>query len=68
MPVMNGYEATKVIRRFEDERLAAIPILAMTADAFEEDRQRALRCGMDGHLTKPIEMDKLFAALDLMLA
>ena len=40
----------------------------MTADAFEEDRQRALRCGMDGHLTKPIEMDKLFAALDLMLA
>ena len=68
MPVMNGYEATKVIRHFEDERLAAIPILAMTADAFEEDRQRALRCGMDGHLTKPIEMDKLFAALDLMLA
>lgn len=67
MPVMNGYEATRAIRRLDDERLAGIPILAMTADAFEEDRQKALRCGMDGHLTKPIEMEKLFAALDLML-
>lgn len=68
MPVMNGYEATRAIRRLDDERLAGIPILAMTADAFEEDRQKALRCGMDGHLTKPIEMEKLFAALDLMLS
>ncbi|WP_302962077.1 ATP-binding protein [uncultured Adlercreutzia sp.] len=67
MPVMNGYEATRAIRHLDDERLAGIPILAMTADAFEEDRQKALRCGMDGHLTKPIEMEKLFAALDLML-
>ena len=68
MPVMNGYEATRAIRCLDDERLAGIPILAMTADAFEEDRQKALRCGMDGHLTKPIEMEKLFAALDLMLS
>ena len=67
MPVMNGYEATRAVRALEDERLAHIPILAMTADAFEEDRQKALRCGMDGHLTKPIEIDKLFEALDTML-
>ena len=68
MPVMNGYEATRAIRALDDERLARIPILAMTADAFEEDRQKALRCGMDGHLTKPIEIEKLFEALDIMLA
>ncbi|MEY8460278.1 ATP-binding protein [Eggerthellaceae bacterium 24-137] len=68
MPVMNGYEATLAIRSLEDERLAGIPILAMTADAFEEDRQKALRCGMNGHLTKPIEIPKLFEALDMLLA
>lgn len=67
MPVMNGYEATRAIRALEDERLANIPILAMTADAFEEDRQKALRCGMNGHLSKPIEIDKLFEALDTLL-
>ena len=68
MPVMNGYEATRAIRALDDERLANIPILAMTADAFEEDRQKALRCGMNGHLSKPIEMDKLFETLDFVLA
>ncbi|MEC4184698.1 ATP-binding protein [Adlercreutzia sp. R21] len=68
MPVMNGYEATRAIRNLDDERLARIPILAMTADAFEEDRQKALRCGMNGHLTKPIEISKLFEALDTVLA
>ncbi len=68
MPVMNGYDATRAIRKLDDARLARIPILAMTADAFEEDRQKALRCGMDGHLTKPIEMEKLFEALNVMLA
>ncbi|MEC4273115.1 ATP-binding protein [Adlercreutzia sp. R25] len=68
MPVMNGYEATKAIRRLNDPARARIPILAMTADAFEEDRQKALRSGMNGHLTKPIEIDKLFAALDAVLS
>lgn len=68
MPVMNGYEATRAIRNLDDERLANIPILAMTADAFEEDRQKALSCGMNGHLTKPIEIDKFFEALDTVLA
>ncbi len=67
MPVMNGYDATKAIRRLNDPARANIPILAMTADAFEEDRQKALRCGMNGHLTKPLEIDKLFEALDTLL-
>ena len=67
MPVMNGYEATKAIRRLNDPTRAQVPILAMTADAFEEDRQKALRSGMNGHLTKPVEIDKLFKALDEVL-
>ncbi len=64
MPVMNGYEAAQAIRQFDDPELANIPIFAMTADAFEEDRQRALRSGMNGHLIKPIQMDKLLEALN----
>lgn len=67
MPVMNGYEATKAIRRLSDPTRAKVPILAMTADAFEEDRQKALRSGMNGHLSKPIEIDKLFEAMDEVL-
>lgn len=67
MPVMNGYEAAQAIRAFDDAALAEIPIFAMTADAFEEDRRRALRSGMNGHLIKPIQMDKLLEALDQML-
>ena len=68
MPVMNGYEAAKCIRRLEDPELASIPVIAMTADAFDEDRQKALRAGMDGHLAKPIDIDRLFDNLDAILA
>lgn len=68
MPVMNGYEAAQVIRRLENTELAAIPILAMTANAFEEDRKEALRCGMNGHIAKPIDVSKLFDAMDRLLA
>lgn len=64
MPKMNGYEATKRIRNLPDEELRRIPILAMTANAFDEDKREAEDAGMDGHLSKPIEIDKLFAALD----
>lgn len=67
MPVMNGYEAAQLIRRFENKELASIPILAMTANAFEEDRQQALRCGMNGHIAKPIDVNKLFEAMDKLL-
>lgn len=67
MPVMDGYEATKLIRRLDNKSLASIPILAMTANAFEEDRQEALRSGMNGHLAKPIDVEALFDALDKIL-
>ena len=68
MPVMNGYEATKRIRALEDPQLASIPILAMTANAFEEDRQEALRSGMNGHIAKPINIAKLLETLNAMLS
>lgn len=68
MPVMNGYEAAKAIRRLENKKLASLPILAMTANAFEEDKQEALKSGMDGHISKPIDIDKLMETLDNVLA
>ena len=63
MPVTNGYEATKQIRALEDPKLAGITILAMTANAFEEDRKKALECGMDGFLSKPIVNKDLIDAI-----
>ncbi|MDE7323029.1 MAG: response regulator [Lachnospiraceae bacterium] len=67
MPVMNGYEATRTIRKLKDTQLAAIPILAMTANAFEEDKQEALRSGMNGHIAKPINIDNLMNTLKRVL-
>ena len=63
MPVMNGYEATKAIRALADPALAGITILAMTANAFDEDRKKALECGMDGFLSKPIIIEELVSTL-----
>ncbi len=68
MPVMDGYEATKTIRKLENHQLASIPILAMTANAFEEDKQEALQSGMNGHLAKPIDVRALLDTLDTILA
>ncbi len=67
MPVMNGYEATTAIRKLENKELSSIPILAMTANAFEEDKQETIRCGMNGHIAKPINIEKLFETLDTIL-
>ena len=67
MPVMNGYEATKRIRTIENKRLSAIPIIAMTANAFEEDRKAAIRAGMNGHIPKPIDVKVLMEALSNVL-
>ncbi|MCM1168229.1 MAG: response regulator, partial [Ruminococcus sp.] len=67
MPVMNGYEATRQIRALENKQLAEIPILAMTANAFEEDKQEALASGMNGHVAKPINVEKLLSMLDEFL-
>ena len=63
MPVMNGYEATKCIRKLKDPVIANISILAMTANAFDEDRKKALESGMDGFLSKPIVIEELVQAL-----
>nr|WP_296486151.1 response regulator [uncultured Acetatifactor sp.] len=67
MPVMNGYEAAKAIRKLENRKLASIPIIAMTANAFEEDRKEALASGMNGHIAKPIDVDNLISTLDEIL-
>jgi len=63
MPVMNGYEATKQIRALDDPALSGITILAMTANAFDEDRKKALEYGMDGFLSKPIVIEELISTL-----
>ena len=63
MPVMNGYEATKQIRALDNPELAGITILAMTANAFDEDKKKALECGMDGFLSKPIVIEELISIL-----
>lgn len=64
MPRMDGYMATREIRTLADSRKANIPIIAMTANAFEEDKQKALAAGMNGHMSKPIEADKIEAMLE----
>ena len=63
MPKMNGYKATQAIRRLLDKDKACIPIIAMTANAFEEDKRDAFAVGMNGHIAKPIELDKLLSML-----
>ena len=59
MPVMNGYEAASAIRNLDNPMKADIPIVAMTANAFDEDKQNAYKAGMNGHIAKPIEVPKL---------
>lgn len=63
MPRMDGYEATRRIRAMEDGGKASIPIYAMTANAFEEDRQKAFDAGLNGHIAKPIDIAKLMEVL-----
>ena len=63
MPKMNGYKATQAIRHLPDQDKAYIPIIAMTANAFEEDKRDAFAAGMNGHIAKPIQVDKLLSIL-----
>ena len=63
MPIMDGYEATKQIRALPDKRLAQLPIIAVSANAFEEDKKASLAAGMDGHIAKPINVADLFALM-----
>ena len=67
MPVMNGYEATKLIRSFEDTRKANIPIVAVTANAFGDDVRRAHDAGMNAHIAKPIDPKNLQSVLTDLL-
>ena len=67
MPEMDGYEATRRIRALPDARKAALPIVAMTANAFEDDRKNALHAGMNGHIAKPLDIQKLFQVLSELL-
>ena len=63
MPKMDGYKATEEIRNLQDKEKACIPIVAMTANAFEEDKKKAFDAGMDGHIAKPINIEELFVVL-----
>lgn len=64
MPVMDGYEAAKAIRGLQNPALAGIPIIAMTANAFEEDKKAALEAGMNSHVSKPIDVEALLETLE----
>ena len=68
MPIMNGYDATKIIRQIDDLEIANIPIIAMTANAFKEDIELAYLSGMNAHISKPIEIDKLLDTINSVLS
>ena len=63
MPVMNGYDATRNIRALSRKDAQTVPIVAMTANAFEEDKENARKAGMDDHLAKPLDIPKLLETL-----
>ena len=67
MPEMDGLEATEKIRALARTDAATIPIIAMTANAFDEDVQRSLQAGMNAHLTKPVEPDRLYQTLEELI-
>lgn len=63
MPVMDGYQATREIRKLEDKKISNIPIIAMTANAFEDDRQNAINAGMNDYISKPIKVETLYSVI-----
>ena len=63
MPVMDGYEEVVAIRSMNRKDVATMPIIAMTANAFEEDKALALKCGMNGHIAKPLDISVVFKIL-----
>jgi signal transduction histidine kinase/CheY-like chemotaxis protein len=67
MPVMDGYEAARLIRSLPRPDAASVPIIAMTADAFADDVQKCLDCGMNGHISKPVDPEKLFSELSAVM-
>ena len=67
MPVMDGYETTAIIRKFSDKVVADIPIVAITAEAFAEEKSKAFNAGMNAYLVKPVDMPSLLKVLMLFL-
>ena len=67
MPIMNGYEAAAKIRRIDDRKKADIPIIALTANAFSEDKDNAIKAGMNHHVPKPIDMNVLLPAMQKLI-
>ena len=67
MPVMDGYEATREIRKLNDPQLAETPIIAVSANAFDEDKEASAKAGMNAHIEKPIQLDYLFDTLKKLL-
>ena len=67
MPVMDGLEAARTIRGMEREDCRTIPIIAMSANAFDDDLKESVRSGMNGHLSKPVEVDKLYETLHAVI-
>ena len=67
MPKMDGYMTTREIRTLKNNKKANIPIIAMTANAFEEDKKKAFKAGMNAHITKPIDIETILAVLDQVL-
>ena len=67
MPIMDGYTATQAIRNLQDPELAGIPIIAMTANAFQEDIEKAEKIGMNGHIAKPLDIPSMKSTLQKVL-
>ncbi len=67
MPEMDGLEATRTIREMERPDAKTIPIIALTANAFDEDVQRSMQAGLNAHLSKPVEPESLFATLESLI-
>ena len=67
MPVMNGYEAAKAIRKLENPQLAKIPIIALSANVFEEDKRKSMESGMNLHMAKPLDLPGLLKAIQRIL-
>ena len=67
MPVMDGLEATRAIRDLDREDAKKIPIIALTANAFDEDVQRSMQAGLNAHLSKPVNPDNLFSTLESLI-
>lgn len=67
MPVMDGLEAAQTIRGMEREDCRSIPIIAMSANAFDDDLKKSVECGMNGHLSKPVDVDKLYQTLNQVI-